>query len=95
MSYANILSQYYSSSARVWDDAAKVPYLAFATPTGPQKCTFVSYEDEQSVTAKGAYVKSAGLGGAILWTVGQQHVGSAPAGSQDPLLRAAYSSIVP
>jgi chitinase len=95
MSYANIMSQYYLSTARVWDDAAKVPYLSFTTPRGPQQCNFVSYEDEQSVTAKGAYVRGAGLGGAILWTVGQQHLPNQPVGSQDPLLKAAYSSIVP
>jgi chitinase len=95
MSYANIMAQYHDPAARQWDASAQVPYLSFTSPRGPQRCTFVSYEDEQSVAAKGAYVKSKGLGGAIVWTINEGHLGSAPAGSQDPLLKAAYTSMVP
>jgi chitinase len=95
MSYANIMSQYYTASARKWDDAAAVPYLSFPTAKGPQQCNFVTYDDEQSVTAKGQYVKSKGLGGAIIWTVAQGHLPSAPAGQQHPLLKAASNPIVP
>jgi chitinase len=95
MSYTNIMSQYYVASARQWDAAAGVPYLSFPTAKGPQGCNFVSYDDEQSITGKGAWVKSKGLGGAIIWTVAQGHLPSAPAGQQDPLLKAAYNSIVP
>ena len=40
-------------------------------------------------------VKANGLGGAIIWTIGQGHLPNAPAGSQDPLLTAAYTAIVP
>ena len=95
MSYANIMSQYHTSSAYRWDATARAGYLSFATQTGPQGCTMVSYEDVQSITEKGAYVKSAGLGGAIMWTVQQGYLPSAPAGQQNPLLTAAYNSIVP
>jgi chitinase len=95
MSYANIMSSYFDSTKRVWDDLAKVPYLSFATAKGPQQCNFVSYDDEQSIGEKGAYVKANGLGGAIIWTIGQGHLPNAPAGSQDPVLKAAYNAIVP
>ena len=95
MSYANIMSSYYDAAARRWDDLAKVPYLSFTTPKGPQQCNFVSYDDEQSIAEKGAHVKANGLGGAIIWTIGQGHLPNAPAGSQDPVLKAAYNSIVP
>lgn len=95
MSYANIMAQYHDAAYRVWDAAAQVPYLAFPTLRGPAGCGFVSYEDEQSVAAKGAYVRAQGLGGTIVWTIGQGHLPNAPAGSRDPLLRAAYQSIVP
>ena len=96
MSYANIMAQYYVAANRVWDAAAQVPYLSFTTPRGPQQCNFVSYEDEQSVAAKGAYVKAQGLGGAIVWTINQGRLPTAnAAGTRDPLLRAAYTSMVP
>ena len=77
------------------DAAAEVPYLSFATAKGPQRCNFVSYDDEQSVAAKGAWAKSSGLGGAMIWTVAQGHLPSAPAGQQDPLLKALYNSVAP
>ena len=35
------------------DATAKVPYLTYAQPTGAQRCTFVSYEDEQSIDEDG------------------------------------------
>lgn len=95
MSYANIMSQYYVGSARVWDAIAQVPYLSFATGHGPKACSFISYEDEQSVTAKGSFVKANGYGGAILWTIGEGHLSTAAAGQRDPLARALYTAIAP
>jgi len=95
MSWANIMSLYYDAAARRWDDLAKVPYLTFSTPKGPSQCNFVSYDDEQSIGEKGAHVKANGLGGAIIWTIGQGHLPNAPVGSQDPVLKAAYNAIVP
>ena len=94
MSWRNIMSLYYEAGARQWDDIAKVPYLSFTTPKGPSQCNFISYDDTQSVAEKGAYVKSAGLGGAIIWTIAQAHIPTAPAGERDPMLEAAYNAIV-
>ena len=93
MSYRNIMTSYHSDAARRWDDAASVPYLTFASRTGPAGCNFVSYDDAQSITAKGNYVKSTGLGGAIVWTIAQGHLPTAA--EKNPLLRAAYQAIVP
>jgi chitinase len=95
MSYATIMSQYYNASAYKWDATAQMGYLSFSAPTGPAQCTMVSYEDAQSVAAKGRYVKSAGLGGAMVWTINQGHIPNAAAGQQDPLLSAAYNNVVP
>lgn len=94
MTYANIMSQYYNAKAYRWDATAKAGYLTFAVPTGPQQCTMVSYEDPTSIAKKGAYVKSNGLGGAIIWTINQGHIATKPVGQQDPLLLAAYNAIV-
>lgn len=91
MSYANIVGQYYTSAAYRWDTTARMGYLSFAAPTGPQQCTFVSYENPQSVAEKAAYVAGQGLGGTIVWTIGQGHLPNATAGAQDPLLKAAYT----
>lgn len=93
MSYTNIRKSYYEPQARKWDDVAKVPYLSFDQPTGPQNCTFVSYEDEQSILEKGAFVKEKGLGGVIIWTINQGYLPSAPVGERDPLLAAAMKSV--
>ena len=86
MSYANIMQQYYQPAARTFDSAAQVPYLSSAAGLGPQDCNFISYEDAESIAAKGAYVRSKGLGGTIIWTIGEGHIATAPAGSRDPLL---------
>jgi chitinase len=94
MSYANIVTGYYSPSLRVWDATARVPYLSSATPIGAAGCTFVSYEDAQSIAEKGAYVRALGLGGTIIWTIAQGHVASLPAGQRDPLLDAVRAAFL-
>ena len=88
MSYDNIMKSYYSDADRRWDATARVPYLGFSSAHGPQGCTFVSYEDPQSILEKGAYVKQKGLGGAIVWTINQGYRSSQPLGQQNPLMQA-------
>jgi GH18 family chitinase/lysophospholipase L1-like esterase len=46
--------------------------------------TWVTYEDEGSVTAKAAYVKANGLGGVIIWTLNQG--ATDPTTGRNPLL---------
>jgi chitinase len=78
----------------VWDAAAQQAYLSSSSGAGPQRCHFVSYEDPQSILAKGAYARAHGLGGAIVWTVNQGHLPAQPAGSRDPLMQAAYEGFL-
>jgi chitinase len=73
MTYDHIMTAYYADAAYHWDAAAQVPYLGFAAPHGPEGCTFVSYEDQQSIAAKGQYAHDHGLGGAIVWTINEGH----------------------
>lgn len=94
MSVANILAHYYDSSHRYWDDAAQVPFLSYPSGYGPQRCNFISYEDVRSVGLKGAFVKRRGLGGVIVWTMGEGHLPTEPIGSRDPLLRTAYQAVM-
>jgi chitinase len=86
MSYANIMGSYYDPAARHWDALARVPYLSFTAPHAPDGCTYISYDDEESIAEKGAYVKSKGLGGVIQWELNEGYLGSAPAGQRNPLL---------
>ena len=48
-----------------WDSLAQVPW-AFDSTSG----TWISYDDERSVEAKGSYVRERGLGGVIIWELG-------------------------
>ena len=88
MSYTNVASSYRPLMTEMYDAAAEAAYLSAATPTGPQGCTFVSYEDSQSIIEKGAYVKAKGLGGTIVWTINQGYRANAPVGQKDPLMQA-------
>jgi chitinase len=86
LSYANIVTQYEPAGTKNWDAAAKVPYLSFALPNGVKGCTYLTYENEQSILEKGRYVKQKGLGGAIIWNINEGYVkGATPA---NPLLDA-------
>lgn len=71
MSFAHIMDGYYQSSAYSFDTAAAAPYLGAAAGLGSLGCTYISYENERSIAAKANYVKSRGLGGAIIWTISQ------------------------
>jgi chitinase len=95
MSYAHIVASYYPPAmTHVWDATARVPYLSSATPVGSGACTFVSYDDAQSVAEKGTYARAQGLGGAIIWTISQGHLATHPAGQRDPLLDALRTSFL-
>src|SRR5262249_12398024 len=60
MSFTHIMSAYYTDMNHHWDAAAKAPYLGFAQAHGPEGCSFVSYEDAQSIQEKGQYAKMMG-----------------------------------
>jgi chitinase len=96
MSYATIITNYYNPTpgARMWDATAHVPYLSSATPLGSAGCTFLTYEDAQSLADKGAYARSQGLGSLIIWTISQGHLPSLPVGQRDPLLAAIRTSFL-
>lgn len=96
MSYSNIMHYVYRGSAYRWDDVAKAPYLSFDQPipisfpgVTDLRTTFLTYEDEQGIAEKGAYVRNNGLGGAIIWTISQGYLGAwKQTGELDPLMKA-------
>ena len=94
ISYANIVTNYYSASARKWDALARVPYLSFTSAHAPDGCTYISYDDEQSIAEKGAYVKAKGLGGVIQWELNEGYLSSAAVGQRNPLLKAIHDTVL-
>lgn len=94
MSYAHIMTHYFSSSARTFDPLARVPYLSFSSVQGPDGCTYISYDDEQSIAEKGAYVKAMGLGGVMVWEINEGYLASAAAGQRNPLLDAIRDNVL-
>jgi len=98
MSYANIMSGYYSAARYQYDSAAQAPLLGFATtfgPAGSPQCNLVSYEDTASVAAKGSYVLANHLGGTIIWTIAQGHRTDVSGPQQDELLEAVRAAFRP
>ncbi len=57
------------SYTRYWDDTAMAPYLFDGS-------TFISFEDTESIAAKGAYAKDNGLMGVMFWEYGQDDTGT-------------------
>lgn len=74
----------YASYPVEWDSIAHAAFIS--VPTGSGK--FVSLDNEQTMAAKGAYVKSKGIGGMIIWELGGGYRASAAAGQKDKLLQA-------
>jgi chitinase len=87
LSYRDVVTTYLPIGTRQWDTGAMVPYLSI-TASNPFDCTYVTYEDAQSIAAKGAWAKSQGLGGAIIWTINEGYVPTADAGAQNAVLDA-------
>lgn len=60
--YADLAEKFVNKQGftRYWDDEAKAPYLFDGS-------TFLSYDDEESLRHKGAYVRREGYGGVFYW----------------------------
>lgn len=65
----------YDEKYRFWDSIAQEPYLNLTQPDS-FGARYVSFEDEQSLKAKGAFVRENGYGGTIIWTINQGYVAS-------------------
>lgn len=94
MTYAAIVQNYLPNATRTFDADAKVPYLSSQAGVGPQSCNFISYEDRESIAAKGTYLRAQGLGGVIVWTIAEGYLPSAAPGSRDPLMLALRRAVL-
>ncbi|WLD91689.1 glycosyl hydrolase family 18 protein [Alkalihalobacillus sp. AL-G] len=66
ISYAEIEANYVNKNGftRYWEADSKVPWLFNGS-------TFISYDDVESIGYKTSYIKSIGLGGAMVWELSQ------------------------
>lgn len=66
ISYENIAGNYLNNPSfiRYFHAESQVPWLFDGS-------TFISYEDEQSIGLKAQYIKTKGLGGAMIWELSQ------------------------
>jgi chitinase len=70
--FHDIKSHYYSPEAYRYDSDAQAPYLSLSP--AKDNVSFISYEDETSVAAKGRYAHDAGLGGTVVWELSSGHL---------------------
>jgi chitinase len=70
---------------RHWDDTAEVPYLIF-----PEDTTFVSYDDQKSVSLKADYVLQHQLKGVIIWEITGDYLED----GASPLLDTVYNTFM-
>lgn len=66
LEYASIVPRLNSGWDYFWDEVAKAPYLLNTART-----KFVTFDDSLSLTGKCDYVKQNGLGGVMIWALGQ------------------------
>ncbi len=90
--YSTIMDTYYQSQYDKWDSAAQAAYLSIDN-YGSANDKFISYDNENTVAAKFSYVKSKGIGGAIIWELGGGYRANQPAGQRDLLLQAVKKAL--
>lgn len=83
--YSKLMDQYFGQAQYHWDDQAIAPYLSIDA-SDPAQRLFISYDDERLITEKVRYARSHGLGGIMIWELGQGYRRNLPAGQRQPLL---------
>lgn len=70
--YSAIAARLNTGWTYYWDDVSKVPYLLNSNQT-----KFVTFDDSLSITMKCQYAKQQGLGGVMIWALGQDVMANA------------------
>jgi chitinase len=89
-----------AAANRKRDTTAAEPYLTFATAVNDAHCgaatQYIPYEDETSIAAKGAFSKTNGYGGLIIWTLeeGWLPAGASGGRARNALMQALKSSFI-
>ena len=66
--YQNFISKIGNGVTYYWDDNCKAPYLY-----DKNRGCFVTYENEDSINAKCSFVLKEGLGGVMIWELGEDY----------------------
>jgi len=85
VAYHELIATYAGRTVQ-WDDGAKAAFIAI-DEASESNDRFVSFDNEQSVNAKAAYVSAKGIGGVIVWELGGGYRPAEPLASRDPLLQ--------
>src|SRR5207245_2322165 len=89
----HVLMDTFGQFTPMWDPVARVPFWSMDFP-GSARDQFVSFDNEQSIAEKCAYVKSKRLGGAMLWQLEGGYRADQPTGAQQqPLLEAVRQAL--
>jgi chitinase len=81
--YSDIMADYYQSNLYHWDTSAQAAYLSITNAVNTEN-TFISYDDPRACQSKISYSRNHGLGGVMIFELGQDH----QSGQPDPLLQA-------
>jgi len=87
IAFFDLISMYHQSNLYHWDTNAQAAYLSIDSP-GAANDRFISFDDEHACRAKVSYARSKGLGGVMIWELGQGFRPDQPVGKQAPLLQA-------
>jgi chitinase len=93
-SYDDIMTQFYQPQRYSYDADAQCSYLSINN-TGSTNDMFISYDDEHACQAKVSYARNRGLGGIMIFDLGEGYRPSQPAGQRDPLLQAVKQALAP
>ncbi|HEY3332670.1 MAG TPA: glycoside hydrolase family 18 protein [Capsulimonadaceae bacterium] len=85
MAYSKIMDQYFSTTRYQWSNQAVAPYLSIDAEDPAQRM-FISYDDERLIAEKVRFAQERGLGGIMVWELGQGYRRNKPAGERNPLL---------
>jgi chitinase len=75
--YTAIMTDYYQSNFYKWDNSAQAAYLSISN-SNPAHDMFISYDDPRTCQAKVNYARDLGLGGIMIWEIGQDHQSGQP-----------------
>jgi chitinase len=92
IAYFDLMSTYFQSNLYHWDVSAQAPYLSLDN-SGSSNDKFLSYDDEHTCQAKVSYARNQGLGGVMIWEIGQGYRPTQPSGQRDPLLQAVKQAV--
>lgn len=90
--YYTIMDTYHQAQNYHYDTEADAAYLSINSAQDAND-KFISYDNAESIAKKISYLKTAQLGGIIIWELNQGYFPNAAVGQRDPLLKALKEAI--